>query len=57
MMNIARYVDDPAIRRTLRDSDGLGTEATRAGIIETLLERGYLVRESKSLKATRLGSA
>ncbi|MFM9269084.1 DNA topoisomerase III [Halomonas elongata] len=57
MMNIARYVDDPAIRRTLRDSDGLGTEATRAGIIETLLERGYLVREGKSLKASRLGSA
>ncbi|MBB3231669.1 DNA topoisomerase III [Halomonas stenophila] len=57
MMNIARYVNDPAIRRTLRDSDGLGTEATRAGIIETLLERGYLAREGKALRATRLGSA
>ncbi|MCW4152853.1 DNA topoisomerase III [Halomonas sp. 18H] len=57
MMNIARYVDDASIRRTLRDSDGLGTEATRAGIIETLLERGYLVREGKSLRASRLGSA
>ncbi|TDB01823.1 DNA topoisomerase III [Halomonas marinisediminis] len=57
MMNIGRYVDDPAVRRTLREHDGLGTEATRAGIIETLVERGYLVREGKALRATRLGSA
>lgn len=56
-MNIARYVDDSAVRRTLRESDGLGTEATRAGIIETLLQRGYLVRQGKALRATRLGSA
>ncbi|RDB43245.1 DNA topoisomerase III [Halomonas sp. DQ26W] len=56
MTNIARYVDDPAVRRTLREHDGLGTEATRAGIIETLLERGYLVRRNKALRATRLGS-
>jgi len=57
MMNIARYVDDPAVRRTLREHDGLGTEATRAGIIETLVARGYLVRRAKALRATRLGSA
>ncbi|WP_404297008.1 DNA topoisomerase III [Halomonas sp.] len=57
MMNIARYVEDSAVRRTLREHDGLGTEATRAGIIETLVERGYLVRKSKALRATRLGSA
>ncbi|MGQ7247045.1 DNA topoisomerase III [Halomonas sp. V046] len=57
MMNIARYVDDPEVRKTLRDTDGLGTEATRAGIIETLIERGYLVRQSKALRATRLGVA
>ncbi|MDI5920004.1 DNA topoisomerase III [Halomonas sp. LR5S13] len=57
MMNIARYVEDPAVRRTLREHDGLGTEATRAGIIETLVERGYLIRQAKALRATRLGSA
>nr|WP_267963997.1 DNA topoisomerase III [Halomonas sp. MCCC 1A11057] len=56
MMNIARYVDDPEVKRTLREHDGLGTEATRAGIIETLIERGYLVRQNKTLRATRLGS-
>ncbi|MYL24538.1 DNA topoisomerase III [Halomonas alkaliantarctica] len=57
MMNISRYVDDPDVRRTLRDTDGLGTEATRAGIIETLVKRGYLVRKQKALRATQLGSA
>lgn len=56
MMNIARYVEDPEVKRTLREHDGLGTEATRAGIIETLIERGYLVRQQKALRATRLGS-
>ncbi|GAA3894237.1 DNA topoisomerase III [Halomonas cibimaris] len=57
MMNIGRYVDDSAVKRTLRDTDGLGTEATRAGIIETLVTRGYLVRRQKALRATRLGAA
>lgn len=57
MMNIARYVDDPAVKRTLRDTDGLGTEATRAGIIETLLARRYLVRQNSALRATRTGQA
>ena len=57
MMNIGRYVDDPNVRRTLRDTAGLGTEATRAGIIETLVQRGYLVRQQKALRATKLGCA
>ncbi len=57
MMNIARYVDDPEVRRTLRDTDGLGTEATRAGIIDTLENRGYLLRQQGALRATRLGQA
>ncbi|WP_192034649.1 DNA topoisomerase III [Halomonas sp. YLGW01] len=57
MMNIARYVQDPAVKRTLKDSDGLGTEATRAGIIETLLDRGYLVRQQQALRATQIGHA
>ncbi|OLO05614.1 DNA topoisomerase III [Salinicola socius] len=57
MMNIARYVEDPVVKRTLRDTDGLGTEATRASIIETLLTRGYLVRDRKAIKATRTGHA
>src|SRR5699024_961889 len=40
MTGIARYVSDPEIKKVLRDTDGLGTEATRAGIIELLFKRG-----------------
>ncbi|WP_280566508.1 DNA topoisomerase III [Chromohalobacter sp. 296-RDG] len=57
MMNIARYVDDDAVRRTLRDTDGLGTEATRASILETLITRGYVIRQQGTLRATRTGRA
>ncbi|GAB2801398.1 DNA topoisomerase III [Halomonas shantousis] len=57
MMNVARYVQDDAVRRTLRDTDGLGTEATRASILETLVQRGYVAREKSTLRATRTGHA
>ena len=33
----------------------LGSPATRATIIETLLERGYITRDKTSLLATDLG--
>ena len=36
---------------------GLGTPATRAAIIETLLSRGYVVREGKALRSTPQGAA
>jgi DNA topoisomerase-3 len=57
MTGIARYVQDPEIRKTLRDTDGLGTEATRAGIIDLLFRRCFLVRQGKSIKATPTGRA
>ncbi len=55
MTGIARFVTDPNIRKVLRDTDGLGTEATRAGIIELLFKRNFIVRENKSIRATRTG--
>ncbi|MBP4043421.1 DNA topoisomerase III [Aeromonas sp. SrichE-2G] len=57
MTGIARYVQDPEIRKTLRETDGLGTEATRAGIIDLLFKRRFLVRQGKSIKATSTGRA
>ncbi len=57
MTGIARYVQDPEIRKTLRETDGLGTEATRAGIIDPLFKRRFLVRQGKSIKATPTGRA
>jgi DNA topoisomerase-3 len=55
MTGIARYVTDNAIRKILKDTDGLGTEATRAGIIELLFTRDFLVRKGKQIHATAAG--
>lgn len=57
MTNIARWVKDPKIVKILKQTDGLGTEATRAGIIELLFKRGYLQRVSKNITATEIGRA
>jgi DNA topoisomerase III len=51
-----KRIEDEALRAAMKDS-GLGTPATRAQIIETLLERGYVVREGKSFQATEAGRA
>ncbi|MBE9397117.1 DNA topoisomerase III [Pontibacterium sp. N1Y112] len=55
MTGISRYVTDSDIRKVLKDTDGLGTEATRAGIIELLFKRGFLSREGKAIRATEAG--
>ena len=57
MTGISRFVEDPAIKQILRESDGLGTEATRAGIIELLFKRGFLVRQGKNILATATGKS
>jgi DNA topoisomerase-3 len=55
MTGIARYVSDPAIKKVLKETDGLGTDATRAGIIDLLFKRGFLQRIGKSITATDVG--
>ncbi|UTW13343.1 DNA topoisomerase III [Marinobacterium rhizophilum] len=55
MTGIARFVEDRSIRQILKDTDGLGTEATRAGIIELLFRRGFLERRGKAIHATPAG--
>ena len=55
MTGISRFVNDPTLKTVLKETDGLGTEATRAGIIELLFKRGFLKREGKSLRSTPAG--
>ncbi|MCO6548812.1 MAG: hypothetical protein J6583_13720, partial [Gilliamella sp.] len=55
MTGIARFVKDPEIKKILRETDGLGTEATRAGIIELLFKRQFLTRQSKAIRSTEVG--
>lgn len=57
MTGIARYVLAPELKAILRDTDGLGTEATRAGMIELLIARGFLLRAGKALRSSETGQA
>jgi DNA topoisomerase-3 len=52
MKNVARLVTDPLLKQKLKDTTGIGTEATRAGIIQGLIDRGYLASQGKALAAT-----
>ncbi|MFK7858240.1 MAG: DNA topoisomerase III [Granulosicoccus sp.] len=55
MTGISRFVSSADVRKILKETDGLGTEATRAGIIELLFRRGFLVRQGKQIQATDAG--
>jgi DNA topoisomerase-3 len=55
MTGISAHVSDPQLRQILRETDGLGTEATRAGIIELLFTRGFLSRAGKTITSTVTG--
>jgi DNA topoisomerase-3 len=54
METAGNLVDDEELKEALK-KHGLGTPATRAAIIETLLARGYVTRVKKALAATDLG--
>ncbi|ACY18584.1 DNA topoisomerase 3 [Haliangium ochraceum] len=56
MEHAGRSLDDPGLRRVMRDA-GLGTPATRAAIIETLLKRSYIERQGRELVPTEQGRA
>lgn len=56
LTGISRFVTDKEIKKILKDSDGLGTEATRAGIIELLFKREYVFKKGKDIYATEVGT-
>ena len=55
MTGIARFVQDKELKKILRETDGLGTEATRAGIIELLFKRGFLYKKGKNIHSSEAG--
>ncbi len=57
MTGIARFVQDKELKKILRATDGLGTEATRAGIIELLFKRGFLNKKGRYILSTDAGRA
>ncbi|MCP1065830.1 DNA topoisomerase III [Serratia symbiotica] len=57
MTGIARFVQDKVLKKILRATDGLGTEATRAGIIELLFKRAFLYKKGCYIHASEVGRA
>lgn len=55
MTNPGKYVSEDELKKIFRGEVGLGTQATRAQIIETLLKRQYVERKKKNLMATEKG--
>ena len=55
MSNIHKFVEDPEAKKRLKETSGIGTEATRAAILETLVARGYIVRKGKQILSTEKG--
>jgi DNA topoisomerase-3 len=56
METAGKKIEDEELRLAMKEA-GLGTPATRAAIIETLLKREYVTREKKSLRATPKGAS
>ncbi len=57
MCGVAKFVRSPAVKKILTEADGIGTPATRAAIIETLFERGYVQRVKRAIVSTETGRA
>lgn len=56
METAGKETEDEELRHSLK-ACGIGTPATRASIIETLLHRDYMVRQKKTLMPTEKGLA
>lgn len=56
METAGKEIEDDTMRQAMKDS-GIGTPATRAAIIQTLLKREYMVRQQKKLVPTEKGLA
>ncbi len=57
MCGVGKFVRNPQVKKILTEADGIGTPATRAAIIETLFERGYVERVKRTIVSTETGRA
>lgn len=55
MTNIANQIKDDALRKSLSESKGIGTSATRAQIIDEIIKAGYVDVKKKQLYITEKG--
>ena len=57
MKSVGKTITDAKLKKILRETSGIGTEATRANIIETLLQRGFILKQKKQIVSTQTGRA
>ena len=57
MSHVHRFVTDAAAKSKLKETSGIGTEATRANILETLFRREWVERKGKQIVSTAQGRA
>ena len=55
MKEIHKYVKDKELKETLKECSGIGTEATRAEVIEVIRKRGYVRLEKNNFVPNELG--
>jgi len=55
MRSVAKFVTDPKLKSILKETSGIGTAATQAGVIETLKSRGFVAVKGKTLTSTGFG--
>lgn len=55
MTNAQRFVSDPRLKEILKQTKGLGTPATRAAILESLIAREYVTKKGKQFIPTEKG--
>jgi DNA topoisomerase-3 len=57
MTGISRFVTNPQVKQLLRETDGIGTPATQAAIIQTLFDRHYIGEIRRQIVSTATGRA
>ncbi|KPV42700.1 type IA DNA topoisomerase [Alicyclobacillus ferrooxydans] len=58
MENLSNFIEDKDLRKQTREVKGqLGTPATRASLIQMLIDRGYLEQQKKNIVSTALGKS
>ncbi|QAR70158.1 type IA DNA topoisomerase (plasmid) [Leuconostoc mesenteroides] len=55
MKTAGKTLDDEEAQSILKDSEGIGTEATRANVLDVLKKRGYLLTEKNKLHVSQQG--
>lgn len=55
MKSVGKSITDTKLKKILRETSGIGTEATRASIIETLFQRNFIQKQKKQIVSTQTG--